>query len=119
MEAQDDRRFRWSPLVVEVRGFEPLASSVRVSGSPPLCRAAFAQVGSYRQGEVRRSDTGPPGPSLVCLPGDADADADGQPVEAPADVGWCPRECVLDGISPLVEVGPALVVDGDGGAGAD
>jgi hypothetical protein len=35
---------------VEVRGFEPLASSVRVSGSLPLCRAPFAQVAAHRQG---------------------------------------------------------------------
>jgi hypothetical protein len=37
-------------LVVEVRGFEPLASSVRVSGVLPLCGAAFAQVAADRQG---------------------------------------------------------------------
>jgi hypothetical protein len=35
---------------VEVRGFEPLASSVRVSGSSPLCRPAFPQVAIDRQG---------------------------------------------------------------------
>jgi hypothetical protein len=35
---------------VEVRGFEPLASSVRVSGGRPLCGPAFAQVASNRQG---------------------------------------------------------------------
>src|SRR4029450_10504761 len=43
---------------VEVRGFEPLASSVRVSGSLPLCAAAFAQVRWTVRGEVRRSDAG-------------------------------------------------------------
>jgi hypothetical protein len=38
------------PGGVEVRGFEPLASSVRViSGSPP-CRPAFRQVEPDRQG---------------------------------------------------------------------
>jgi hypothetical protein len=35
---------------VEVRGFEPLASSVRVSGGLPLCGAAFAQVDPNREG---------------------------------------------------------------------
>jgi Transposase, Mutator family len=35
---------------VEVRGFEPLASSVRVSGSPPLCRPAFSEVALDRRG---------------------------------------------------------------------
>ena len=53
------------------------------------------------------------------LPGDADAGADGQPLEAPADVGWRLLELLFDGTSPLAEVGPAFVVDGDGGAGAD
>jgi hypothetical protein len=36
--------------VVEVAGFEPAASSVRVSGGLPLCRVAFAQVAGNRQG---------------------------------------------------------------------
>jgi hypothetical protein len=36
---------------VEVRGFEPLTSSVRVSGSPPLCGPVFPQVASNRQGQ--------------------------------------------------------------------
>jgi hypothetical protein len=53
----------------------------------------------------------------VCSPGDADAGADGQPLEAPADVGWLLLELLFDGTSPLAEVGPALVVDGDDGAG--
>jgi hypothetical protein len=35
----------------EVRGFEPLTSSVRVSGGLPLCRPAFPQVASDRQGQ--------------------------------------------------------------------
>jgi hypothetical protein len=35
---------------VEVRVFEPLASSVRVSDALPLCRAAFPQVLANRQG---------------------------------------------------------------------
>jgi len=34
---------------VEVRGFEPLTSSVRVRGSLPLCGAAFLQVAADRQ----------------------------------------------------------------------
>ena len=38
-------------LVVEVRGFEPLASFVRVSGGPPLCDPAFPQVAADRQGQ--------------------------------------------------------------------
>jgi hypothetical protein len=46
------------------------------------------------------------------LPGDADAGADGQPLEAPADVGWLLLELLFDGTSPLAEVGPALVVEG-------
>jgi hypothetical protein len=33
-----------------VRAAAALTSSVRVSGSPPLCGAAFAQVTSDRQG---------------------------------------------------------------------
>jgi hypothetical protein len=46
----DDRRFRWSSGGVEVRGFEPLASSVRViSGSPP-CQPAFPRVESRPSG---------------------------------------------------------------------
>jgi hypothetical protein len=48
----------------------------------------------------------------VCSPGDADAGTDGQPLEAPADVGWRLIEFLFDGTSPLAEVGPALVVDG-------
>ena len=40
-------------------------------------------------------------------------------MEAPADVGWRLRELSHDGGSVLVEVGPALVVDRDGGAGPD
>jgi hypothetical protein len=35
---------------VEVRGFEPLTSSVRVSGGSPPCRPAFPQVDPDRQG---------------------------------------------------------------------
>src|SRR4029450_12989886 len=42
----------------EVRGFEPLASSVRASGSLPLCARAFAHVRWTVRGEVRRSDAG-------------------------------------------------------------
>jgi hypothetical protein len=34
---------------VEVRGFEPLTSSVRVSDSPPLCGPTFVQVAPDRQ----------------------------------------------------------------------
>jgi hypothetical protein len=41
------RRQAW----VEVRGLEPLASSVRVSGGAPLCGPAFPQVASDRQGQ--------------------------------------------------------------------
>jgi hypothetical protein len=41
------------PLVikggVEVRGFEPLASSVRVVSGPPLCRPAFPQLDPDRK----------------------------------------------------------------------
>ena len=55
----------------------------------------------------------------MCSPGDADAGADGQPLEAPAEVGGRLRELTLDGGSVLVEMAPALVVDGDDGAGAD
>jgi hypothetical protein len=40
----------------------------------------------------------------VWLPGDADAGADGQPLEAPADVGWRLLELLFDGTSPLAEV---------------
>jgi hypothetical protein len=36
---------------LKVRGFEPLASSVRVSGSLPLCGPAFPQVAADRQGQ--------------------------------------------------------------------
>jgi hypothetical protein len=35
--------------------------------------------------------------------GDADADADGQPLQTAADVGRCLREHALDGLSSLVE----------------
>ena len=45
--------FGWSSWVVEVRGFEPLASSVRVSGGPPLCGPAFPQVDWDRQGRSK------------------------------------------------------------------
>ena len=53
---------------VEVRGFEPLTSSVRVIGGMPLCRPAFPQVDSDRRfrrsiptvrGEVRWREEGP------------------------------------------------------------
>jgi site-specific DNA recombinase len=37
-------------LLVEVRGFEPLTSSVRVISGPPPCRPAFPQVAADRQG---------------------------------------------------------------------
>jgi hypothetical protein len=36
--------------MVEVRGFEPLASSVRVRTRPSLCGPAFVHVDSDRQG---------------------------------------------------------------------
>ena len=36
-------------------------ASVRVSGSPPLCGPAFAQVAADRRDEVRRSDAEPLG----------------------------------------------------------
>jgi hypothetical protein len=45
-----------------------------------------------------------------------------QPAECtptPTTVGWRLLELLFDGTSPLAEVGPALVVDGDDGAGAD
>jgi hypothetical protein len=45
-------------LVVKVRGFEPLASSVRVRTSPPLCRPVFMQVDPTVRGEVRGTDEG-------------------------------------------------------------
>ena len=45
-------------LVVKVRGFEPLAYSVRVRTSPPLCRPVFMQVDPAVRGEVRRTDEG-------------------------------------------------------------
>src|SRR5215211_4396299 len=55
-------RFDTPPLdvsaVVEVRGFEPLASSVRVRARSPLCGSGFAQVAADRQGL---------GPSLTVL----------------------------------------------------
>ena len=41
---------------MEVRGFEPLTSSVRVRGGPPLCRPAFPRSARIVRGEVRRSD---------------------------------------------------------------
>ena len=45
-------------LVVEVRGFEPLAYSVRVRTSPPLCRPVFMQLDPTVRGEVRRTEEG-------------------------------------------------------------
>jgi hypothetical protein len=40
----------WCDVGVEVRGFEPLASSVRVIGGSPPCRPAFPQVAADRRG---------------------------------------------------------------------
>ena len=51
-EAGNPRRptFRLVIGVVEVAGFEPAASSVRVISGSPLCRPAFPQVDPDRQG---------------------------------------------------------------------
>ena len=45
--------------------------------------------------------------------------AEGDPSDAAADVFGCGGELVLDRVSPLLEVLPAFVVDGDGDAGAN
>jgi hypothetical protein len=63
-------------LVVEVRGFEPLASSVRVRTGPPLCRPTFRRSPPTIRGEVRRSDKAssttvlgpPPSPCMLGPP---------------------------------------------------
>ena len=49
---------------------------------------------------------------------DVDRLADRQPANAPGDIRGG-RELALEGVAPLLEVGPALVVDRDGDAGAD
>jgi hypothetical protein len=48
---------------VEVRGFEPLASSVRVSDALPLCGAAFSQVALDLQGRSLAFSCPPPKPN--------------------------------------------------------
>jgi hypothetical protein len=55
---QDGERLHWSSRSVEVAGFEPAASSVRVSSGLPLCGRRFPRSPRTVRGKIRRSDEG-------------------------------------------------------------